>query len=229
MPLTASRFHALSPGTARRSRSADLACDILSRRDLAALAWVGEQYALRLDQLEVLLGRGQRTAQRTAARFRAQGLVRSRPLLAGEPAWLWLTPIGARECSSGFAAWEPKLALLAHVEAVNWVRLFVRGRAPLSEWVCERQLLRERDRQEVHVPDAIVLLDRRSVAVEVELTVKSRVRTQRILDELSAGYDSVLYFTTPATRSHLERLGGTGRWPRLAIRDLVDVMPAVRS
>src|SRR5260370_312943 len=83
----------------------------LSRRDLQTLAWVGEQYAVRLDQLEALLGRGQRTAQRMAARLRAAGLTRVRPLFAGEPAWLWLTPAGARECPSGFGAWEPKLGL----------------------------------------------------------------------------------------------------------------------
>jgi hypothetical protein len=201
----------------------------LSRRDLEVLAWIGEQYAIRLDQLELLVGRGERTAQRIAARLRSAGLVDARPLFAGDPAWLWLTSAGARECSTGFQAWEPRLGLLAHVAAVNWVRLYVQDRSPGSEWVCERQLLRERDRQDQHVPDGLVLLDRRSHAVEVELTVKSRARTERILDELSAAHDVVLYFTSRATRAHLERLDGHGRWPRLELRDLEQTIKALRS
>src|SRR5258708_1340289 len=102
MPLTiATTDQRRSASSVRRPRSAAPAGCALSRRDLQTLAWVGEQYAVRLDQLEALLGRGQRTAQRTAARLRAAGLVRVRPLLAGEPAWLWLTPAGAGGGSPG--------------------------------------------------------------------------------------------------------------------------------
>jgi hypothetical protein len=200
----------------------------LSRRDLDVLAFVGEQYAVRVDQLTVLLGAGERTAQRVVARLRAAGLVEARPLLAGEPARVWLTRAGVRASGRTFGAWAPRVGLLAHVAAVVWVRLYVQSRSPSSEWVCERVLLRDRGKPGDHVPDAVVVAGTESHAIEVELTVKSRARTVRILDELSGSHDAVVYFTTPATRSHLERLGGTTRWPRLAIRDLADSIASVK-
>lgn len=193
------------------------------------LGFVGEQYALRLDQLAVLLERSERTPQRVVARLRAAGLIDARPLLAGEPAWLWLTRAGVRASGQRFASWSPRLGMLAHLEAVAWVRLYVRSRSPESGWVCERTLLRDRASQAEHVPDAVVVTPSgESHAIEVELTVKSRVRTERILDELSAAHDAVAYFTTPATRAHLERLGGSGRWPRLVVRDLRECTQLVR-
>jgi hypothetical protein len=201
---------------------------VLSRRDLWVLAFVGEQYALRVDQLAVLLGSGERTAQRVISRLRAAGLVQARPLLAGEPTWLWLTRAGARASGRDFGAWTPRLGMLAHVEAVTWVRLYVQSRSPSSEWVCERVLLRDRADPRDHVPDGAVVSGRESHAIEVELTVKSRTRTERILDELSQTHDAAVYFTTPATSSHLQRLGGTERWPCLAIRDLQACVAAVR-
>ncbi|HEY1777050.1 MAG TPA: hypothetical protein VGG41_12900 [Solirubrobacteraceae bacterium] len=202
---------------------------VLSRRDVEVLAFVGEQYGLRLDQLGVLLARGERTPQRVVARLRQAGLVEARPLLAGEPGWLWLTAAGRRASGRPFPGWAPRLGLLTHIEAVTWVRLYVRSRSSESGWVCERTLLKDRVRQADHVPDGVVLTPAgESHAIEVELTVKSRARTERIIDELSAAHDAVVYFTTPATRSSIERLGGTGRWPRLAIRDYHESVAAVR-
>jgi Mn-dependent DtxR family transcriptional regulator len=57
------------------------------------LGWLGEQYGARVDQLELLIGCGPRTVQRTVARLHAAGLVQTRRLLVGEPAWV--TPTGA--------------------------------------------------------------------------------------------------------------------------------------
>jgi hypothetical protein len=203
---------------------------MLSRRDLEVLVFVGEQYAVRLDQLGVLLDRGERTPQRVVARLRHAGLVEARPLLAGEPAWIWLTPEGRRACGRSFPSWQPRVGMLAHVEAVTWVRLYVQLRAPSSEWISERTLLKDRRSQSEHTPDGVVLMaSGESHAIEVELTVKSKTRTERILDELSAAHDAVVYFTTPATRSSLERLAGSDdRWPRLVIRDYRTALEHVR-
>ena len=40
----------------------------------------------------------------------------------------------------------------------------------------------------------------RSVAIEAELTVKSRRRVQAILDELSGRFDAIVYFCAPGPR-----------------------------
>jgi hypothetical protein len=193
--------------------------ETLRRRDLEVLGWLGEQYGARADQLEILLGCGPRTLQRVIARLRDAGLVTTRQLLVGEPAWVIPTGAGLRAASQSFGAWHPRLGLLAHVAAVNDVRLHVQARSPESEWVGERVLARERQPGE-HLPDAVVVTEGRRVAIEVELTVKSQRRVQAILSELTGRFDAVLYFCAPGPRRQLSQLSGSGRWPALGVREL---------
>ena len=193
--------------------------ELLRRRDLEVLGWLAEQYAGRVDHVEVLLGAGPRTVQRTLARLREAGLIRTQRMLVGEPAWVLPTGAGMTACGSGFGVWRPRIGLLAHVAAVNDVRLHVQGRAPTTEWISERVLARDRLAGE-HLPDGVAIVDGRKVAIEVELTLKSRRRVTVILDELTARYDAVLYWCAPSTHRQLTELAGTGRWPTLGMREL---------
>jgi len=193
--------------------------ETLRRRDLEVLGWLGEQYGARADQLEILLGCGPRTIQRVLSRLREAGLITTRRLLADEPAWAIPTRAGLRACGHGFGAWHPRVGLLAHVAAVNDVRLHVQARSPESEWVGEQPLARERQPGE-HLPDAVVVTDGRRVAIEVELTVKSQRRVQAILDELTGRFDAVLYFCALGPHHQLSRLAASGRWPALGVREL---------
>lgn len=212
-------------GVAPASRTAGRAeHEVLRRRDLQVLGWLAEQYAARTDQLEVLMGCGPRTVQRTLARLRALGLARTQRMIVGEPAWVTPTAAGIAACGSGFGVWRPRIGLLAHVAAVNDVRLHVQGRAPLTEWVPERVLARERAAGE-HLPDGVAITDGRRVAIEVELTVKSRERVTAILDELAGRFDTVLYFCALGPHRQLTELAGSGRWPALGVREL----PASKS
>src|SRR5919108_653539 len=104
--------------------------EAVSGRDLEALRWVDEQYAVRVDQLARLLGRTERTVQRWTRRMSGRGWVELRRLLVDEPAYVWLTPQGRREARTGFGPWEPRVGRLAHVAAVVDVRLYLQGRPP---------------------------------------------------------------------------------------------------
>jgi hypothetical protein len=174
---------------ARAARRGDH--DTLRRRDLELVGWLGEQYGARVDQVELLLDCGPRTVQR----------------------------ILARAAGHGFGAWHPQIGLLAHVAAVNDVRLHIQARSPESEWVPERLLARERQAGE-HLPDGVVLTDGRRVAIEVELTIKSGRRVRAILDELTGRFDAVLYFCAPGPHRQLSQLAESGRWPTLGVREL---------
>jgi hypothetical protein len=133
----ASRTAAPSRTTARVTHEA------LRRRDIDVVAWLAEQYGARVDQLEVLMGCGPRTVQRSVARLRVAGLARTQRMLVGEPAWVTPTGAGLAACGSGFGVWRPRIGLLAHVAAVNDVRLHIQGRAPTTVWVPERVLARD--------------------------------------------------------------------------------------
>ena len=201
---------------------------LVSRRDLDALGWVGEQYAVQADQLGLFLDCTPRTVQRLLSRLRKQRLVEVRRVLIGEPAWVIPTVKGLRASGLSFGAWRPTLGLLAHVAAVTDVRLHVQSRSPDSEWVCERLLAREKQSPQEHLADAVVLLEGRRIAIEVELTVKSKRRTRAIIDELIGRYDAVLYYCAPGPQRLVSELAGDGVWPSLGIRQLPERGGGVR-
>lgn len=218
MPSARSTGRGVTPSTrgvvARRGDH-----ETLRRRDLELVGWLGEQYGARTDQLETLLDCGPRTVQRVIARLRDAGLVTTRRLLVGEPAWVIPTGTGLRAAGHGFAVWQPRIGLLTHVATVNDVRLHVQARSPASEWVPERVLARERQAGE-HLPDGVVLVEGRRVAIEVELTVKSQRRVTGILDELTGRFDTVLYFCAAGPHRQLAGFVESGRWPTLGVREL---------
>jgi hypothetical protein len=193
---------------------------VVSRRDLDALRWIGEQYAVRADQLTAWLDCNPRTVQRLLGRLREQGLAEVRRLLVGEPAWVMPTVKGLRACDLQFGAWQPRLGSLEHVAAVTEVRLHIQSRAGESEWVCERVLAREKQSPQEHLADGVVLLDGRRIAIEVELTVKSKRRVRAIIDELSRRYDAVLYYCAPGPLRLVSELAVGGSWSSLGIRQL---------
>jgi DNA-binding transcriptional ArsR family regulator len=201
--------------------------ELLRRRDLELVGWLGEQYGARTDQLEVLLSCGPRTVQRVLSRLRGAGLVTTRRLLVGEPAWVIPTSTGLRAAGTGFGVWQPRLGLLAHTAAVNDVRLHIQSRSPESEWIPERLLARERQAGE-HLPDGVVLVDGQRVAIEVELTVKSQRRVTAILDELIGRFDTVLYFCAAGPHRQLTGFAESGRWPTLGVRELPELSTEAR-
>lgn len=211
-------FRTRSASSASRTASRELH-EALRRRDLEVLGWLAEQYGARVDQLEVLMACGPRTVQRTVARQRAAGLVRSQRMIVGEPAWVTPTAAGIAACGSGVGVWRPRIGLLAHVAAVNDVRLHIQGRAPGTEWVPERVLARERRAGE-HLPDGVAITEGKRVAIEVELTVKSRERVTAIVDELAGRFDTVLYFCAAGPHRQFTELAESGRWPALGVRHL---------
>jgi hypothetical protein len=184
----------------------------VSARDRELLRWVSEQYAIRADQLGRLLGRSERTAQRWSKRMEAEDYVQGAPLLAGEPAWTWLTGRGAATAGAGYRPYSPSVARLAHIAAVNEVRLALRREEPAASWTCERALARDREGS-VHLPDALLESAEGQLAIEVELVPKARHRVVSYLDDLCSRYDGVVYYCSPRARGLMERLRRSGDWP----------------
>src|SRR4029453_12146472 len=185
-------------GTSRRPRwDTDAG---ITDRDVAALRWLGQQYAARADVLRVLLGRlspgspriegmlGETTLRDVLARWEDRGLV-DRDRLLGH-LWVAPTPKALRLVGLEVRAWSFVIPQLAHVHAVGVVRLALEPSIPVGgRWLSERELRREAGTslvpggavQPPDRPDAaagaglygedVDPLPRR-VAVEVELTRK---------------------------------------------------------
>lgn len=196
---------------------------LLTLRDIEVLRWLAEQYAARIDHVQALLGCGDRQCQRVLARLRAHSLVTWRRVLADEAPWVTPTSTGMRLSATDFRVWPPNVTLLKHLAAVNDVRLHIEHRSPESAWTSERELAREHGTRG-HLPDAMVVLDGQSIAIEVELTVKSERRLKTILNNLSSEHDAILYFTARAPRRRLIELAASGKWPKLGVRELPTIV-----
>lgn len=187
----------------------------LNERDLVSLRWIGGQYAIRLDTLQILLGRlasqstkepdrvQESTARRVVARWEQENLVGRRKFFFAQPDWIWLTGRGLHQMDLPYKPWTPKVSQLNHLHDVNRVRLRVEQHyGSKARWRGERQLrIQYRDRTGWHVSDGEVITQGGAViAVEVELTQKSRKRVDEIVGRLAEQYDRVWYFVNDATR-----------------------------
>jgi hypothetical protein len=112
----------------------------ITARDVAALRWLGQQYAARSDVLRVLLGRlspgsprvegqlGEATLRDVLDRWEDRGLI-ARDRLLGH---LWVAPTAKalRLVGLDVRAWSFVIPQLAHVHAVGVVRLALEPSIP---------------------------------------------------------------------------------------------------
>jgi len=102
---------------------------ILDDRDLDTLIWVGEQHAISLDHLRLLLGArckkptkeqgilSASAAAQVVKRWRMLHLIQQQKIVASTPPWIWLTPHGLRELELDFKPFSPRLGTLSHLHA----------------------------------------------------------------------------------------------------------------
>jgi hypothetical protein len=220
-----------SQGSARRARwDTDAG---ITARDVAALVWLGQQYAARSDVLRVLLGRlspgsprvagqlSEQTLRQIVTRWDERGLI-ARDRLLG---YLWVAPSpkALRLVGLDVRPWSFVIPQLAHVHTVGVVRLALEPSIPAGgRWVSERELRGESTRQ---VPDgAIELPDNpegevssglygqdvdplpKRVAVEVELSRKSAARLRERWTRPRHGrWARTVYYAPPEVGTYLDR------------------------
>jgi len=218
------------PGSSRRPRwDTDAG---ITERDVAALRWLGQQYAARSDVLRVLLGRlspgspriegqlGDATLRDVLDRWEDRGLVVRDRLLGYQ--WVAPTAKALRLVGLDVRAWSFVIPQLAHVHTVGVVRLALEPAIPAGgRWLSERELRQEAGKS--HVPDgAIQLPDNpdttaglglygedvdplpRRVAVEVELTRKGAARLREAWTRPRHGrWQRTVYYAPPEVASYL--------------------------
>jgi hypothetical protein len=106
-------------GARQRRERSDKGKVTITPRDAVVLKWIGEQYAVRLDQLQMLLGhRAQAptqadglvsadTARRVITRWAKAGWVEHRRVFHRQPEWVWLTRAGMRLAGLEYFAGQP--------------------------------------------------------------------------------------------------------------------------
>lgn len=179
----------------------------ITPRDLAALNFVAEVGAVRLDDVGRLLahlgGRptelGARTTRGIVDRWKRSGFTEHHRIYHGQPSIIVVTRRGARLTQQpvGLRVGLPAVAELGHdlTTAAVAVLYECNGRA----WTGERLLSTTFAGN--HRPDGITFHRDQRTAVEIELTPKSSKRYSTILPDLTAEFDRVDYWVTPETES----------------------------
>ena len=221
----------------------------ITDRDVAALRWLGQQYAARSDVLRVLLGRlspgsprvegqlGETTLRDVVARWEDLGLV-DRDRLLGH---LWVAPTvkALRLVGLDMRAWSFVVPQLPHVQAVGIVRLALEPSIPAGgRWLSERELRRETGKSDgpdgaIQLPDDpeaaagaglygedVDPLPKR-VAVEVELTRKGAARLREAWTRPRHGrWQRTVYYAPPEVAGYL-----AGQLQRIRPRHPIQVHP----
>ncbi len=210
-------------------------------RDLRALEWIGEQWTVRVDHLQRVLGRptdnlhsdlSAAATREVVGRWVRAGWVEARKIFGTQPVWVWLTKAGLDAVGLPYREWMPKESGLGHYHAVNAVRLWLEAEdakaGQMKGWVSERQMRYDQGQQgfvhgvRVHVPDAVVQYEGYELAIEVERTAKSMQRTKDIMSELvnRGRYRAVFYFVTKTSKGVVQEAWESLNKPeRVHIRD----------
>lgn len=185
--------------TGRKTRK-DWGIPRLTTRDRFALTWIGEQYAMRFDQVQELLGRraghgatyedeiSESATYNVLAHWKKGKWVITRALDETGLLWVWLTKKGLTALSLPYQyhnAANLGEEKLKHLYAITDVRLeFDRGASGI-EWNSERMLLQGTHRRQgstrMHRPDAVLLNGDQLIAIEVELSRKAEPLLSGIL------------------------------------------------
>ena len=211
--------------TTGRKKRKDIRVPRLTSRDELALTWIGQQYAMRLDQIQELLGQlaGHGAAHEDAisvsatlnviARWKQAGWVMARRIDVEEPQWVWLTRKGLRRVKLPYQ--YQSLASLSeqdrkHLYAITDVRLDLDDGDEQIEWTSERTLLqrthRRRGQKRVHRPDAVFAFGTELIAIEVELSRKTESLLSDILVALlcERDYHGHAYHDLKAQRGEVQ-------------------------
>ncbi|MEZ4710642.1 MAG: hypothetical protein R3A44_25815 [Caldilineaceae bacterium] len=200
----------------------------ITPRDEHVLNWIGEMYACSLEHLQVLFARiagdedlnpvSEGVVRNAIRRWRRAGWVEFKKPLSDSKGIVYLTHRGLSYFGFDYKYSPPSLALINHVNEVNRARLDIELSDKFVSWISERSLRKEEGEKDVrvkkHIPDGIVYTtDEIYVAVEVEISRKTRLRLEKIIKALwgSRGsadepgrYSRVMYYVTEDTSDFIE-------------------------
>lgn len=213
---------------AMRKERSDKGSFQFTERDVYLLSWMHEQFAFRFDHLHWLIGdfagseMTRENTQQLVGRWRRGGWVETRKILAQQPYWIWASQKLLRELGFSLPYNRPKAATVAHLQAVNSVRLLIEKQGGV--WKSERLINPGRKTSgKRHQVDGEIHYRGKVWAVEVELTQKNQTRLSGIIDELAFEYEQVRYFAPESLRPLLAaEIGKHTRAERFRINKLED-------
>lgn len=216
-------FRSLNTAGKRHSRR-DKGKPRWTERDYYCLEWIGEQRAIRFNQLQRLLAREAEQETPTPARlsysrttkllkrWEKADLVYYKQVHVHQPGWIWLTRRGLHFVDLDYRYSVPAESTLMHLYYINQLRLYLEDHYDDEEmeWVSERALLAEQGQRQsdtalAHLPDGIAIFKNgEQWDMEVELSRKNQHDLQAILRGGESMLDEVhpvRYYVAPEVKS----------------------------
>lgn len=198
----------------------------LTERDLQILSFINAFGCCEMPQLDRRFGLSKPRNYQLMNRLLKAGLVKHERVFYGRHGIYRLTAKGAKLTDLPPLARIP-LATYHHDLTLIELYLRLRERYPQAHWMSERALMRDKHADGVgkrgHLPDGVLILpEQKPIAVEVELTLKSKPRLERILKGYSAAFDyqAVWYYCSEAVAAYIAPM--TVKLPFIHIHRLKD-------
>jgi hypothetical protein len=200
-------------------------------RDILVL--IGEQGAIRVDQLQRFLRRPQEAVDEILTEFIVERLVERQEILYDEPAWVWLTPAAVRASGTGLAAYTPRPSALERVFVINQLRLFYFETVPAGKWISHRLLQKgnkgapsvpmKGNKGAPSVPIAEFKIGSERHAVELRLTPANPDYFVEVMKVRCRGYVLVACFCAPTTVDEVQEFKERYGWTRLVVCNLPEL------
>jgi transposase len=173
----------------------------LSETELDALDFLSEQGMAPMDQLERSVGFGAAETERMVVRWLAAGLAERAAPLVDQPAWVWLTTLGAKKSRLGLRREVPRLGALERARAVNEIRLRLTSGKKGIEWIGRSRRRRE---GKGFGPVAVVRINNQEHAVDLWTSTGDRYDFERRVGKrFSEGFVGLVWFYSEGARTEV--------------------------
>lgn len=201
---------------------------VLTKRDIEILKFINDFGFSQMPQLEKRFQLRSPRSYQIMQRLVQKGCVQHERVFHNQPGIYRLTKKGASYTSLRPMDKIP-IGNYEHQVLITELSIAMRTQHPTAQWVSERHLKHAKYSKGVgqsgHLPDAILVKEGgKQVAIEVELSLKAKERTQEIFTQYSGNFDfeEVWYFCYP------DILGSLLEWskphPVIRIFNLKDVL-----
>lgn len=175
----------------------------MTERDVAILRFINEFWFCEITQIEKMFNLRHPRSYQIMNRLVREKLVIHKKIFHGRKGIFYLSKLGASYTDLPPMTNLP-VAIYDHQLAIIELYFKLMQQFPNAEWISERRLLQDKFSMGIgktgHIADGLLVFpDDRQVAIEVELTMKGKLRLEKIFKAYASQFEirEIWYFCSP--------------------------------